>query len=103
MVVNTGEPEALWNSFRFASAARSRGHRVSVFLLGPAVELERGKDGLFEVGRLLERFVETGGEVFTCGTRLRIRQRDATELCPVSTMDDLVRLTEEADRTVVFG
>jgi sulfur relay (sulfurtransferase) complex TusBCD TusD component (DsrE family) len=28
---------------------------------------------------------------------------DAAAVCPMSTMDDLARLTEEADRVLTFG
>ncbi len=97
------EPETVWNAFRFGCAARSKGHDVSVFLLGPAVEIDAIDGHKFDVKKILERFVSLGGEVLSCGTCLRIRHMDASESCPMSTMDTLVRLTEEADRTMVFG
>ncbi len=103
IVINTQEAETVWNALRFGSAALSRGHEVTVFLLGPAVEIEAIQDERFNVKRLLERFEELGGSALSCGTCLRIRQRDASEMCPISTMDDLVRLTEEADRSFIFG
>jgi uncharacterized protein involved in oxidation of intracellular sulfur len=49
------------------------------------------------------RFDELGGVALSCGTCLRIRQMDAGAICPMSTMDDLVRLTEESDRVLTFG
>lgn len=103
VVINGGEPETIWNGLRFGSAALSRGHEVSVFLLGQAVEIERFEDPRFDIQKLLLRFDELGGVVLSCGTCLRIRKMDAAPLCPMSTMDDLVRLTEEADRVVTFG
>jgi uncharacterized protein involved in oxidation of intracellular sulfur len=103
VVINSGEAETVWNALRFACAALSRGHEVSLFLLGPAVEIDKITDSRFDVKRLLERFLELKGEALSCGTCLRLRAMEASEYCPMSTMDDLVRLTEEADRTVVFG
>jgi uncharacterized protein involved in oxidation of intracellular sulfur len=74
-----------------------------VFLLGPAVDIDRIQEERFNVQKLLQRFEEMGGDALSCGTCLRIRELDASDLCPISTMDDLVRLTEEADRSLVFG
>jgi len=103
LVINTDETETVWNALRFGTAALSRGHEVSMFLLGPAVEIESIGDERFDVHRLLLRFDELGGVALSCGTCLRLRQMDAGAVCPMSTMDDLVRLTEEADRVLTFG
>jgi sulfur relay (sulfurtransferase) complex TusBCD TusD component (DsrE family) len=102
LIINSGDTETVWNAFRFGSAALSRGHDVSAFLLGPAVEIGTVGDERFDVQKLLLRFDELGGVALSCGTCLRLRQMDAAALCPVSTMDDLVRLTEEADRVLTF-
>ena len=102
LIVNSSETETVWNAFRFGSAALSRGHTVRAFLLGPAVEIERLGDERFDVQKLLLRFDELGGVALSCGTCLRLRKMDAAAVCPMSTMDDLVRLTEEADRVLTF-
>jgi len=103
VVINTKEAETVWNALRFASTALSKGHKVSIFLMGPAVEIDTINDAKFNVQKLLQRFLQLGGEALSCGTCLRIRSIDASASCPVSTMDTLVQLTVEADRTVVFG
>ena len=103
LIINTTETETVWNAFRFGSAALSRGHEVSVFLLGAAVEIEKIGDERFDVQKLVLRFDELGGVALSCGTCLRLREMDASAVCPMSTMDDLVRLTEEADRVLTFG
>lgn len=103
LIINTTETETVWNAFRLGAAALSRGHDVSAFLLGPAVEIEKIEDEKFDVQKLLLRFDELGGVALSCGTCLRIREMDAAAVCPISTMDDLVRLTEESDRVLTFG
>jgi uncharacterized protein involved in oxidation of intracellular sulfur len=102
LIINSSETETVWNAFRFGSAALSRGHTVNAFLLGPAVEIEQLGDERFDVQKLLLRFDELGGVALSCGTCLRIRKMDAAAVCPMSTMDDLVRLSEEADRVLTF-
>ncbi|MBX8632271.1 MAG: DsrE family protein [Thermoplasmata archaeon YP2-bin.285] len=103
VIINSKDSETMWNAFRFASAALSKGHRVSVFLLGPAVEIDSVDNSRFEVHKVLNRFLELGGEALSCGTCLRLRKAEASEACPMSTMDTLVSLTEDADRVVNFG
>jgi uncharacterized protein involved in oxidation of intracellular sulfur len=103
LVVNGDDPETIWNALRFGSAALSRGHEASTFPLGAAVEIENVGNKRFDVEKLLLRFDELGGVVLSCTTCLRIRKMDAAAVCPMSTMDDLVRLTEEADRVLNFG
>ncbi len=103
LVINSTEAETVWNAFRFGSAALSRSHDVSAFLLGGAVDIDNVGTEQFDVQRLLLRFDELGGVALSCGTCLRLREMDASAVCPMSTMDDLVRLTEEADRVLSFG
>jgi len=103
LIINSTDPETVWNAFRLGSASLSRGHQVNAFLLGAAVAIETIEDDQFDVQSLLSRFDELGGVALSCGTCLRIREMDASAVCPMSTMDDLVRLTEEADRVLTFG
>ena len=103
LVINTNEAETVWNALRFGATILSRGHAASLFLLGPAVEIEHIQDERFDVQKALLRFDELGGSALSCGTCLRSRQMEAAAVCPLSTMDDLARLTEEADRVLTFG
>ena len=103
LVINGKDPETIWNALRFGSAVLSRGHEASAFLLGAAVEIEDLGNERFDVQKLLLRFDELGGAVLSCTTCLRLRKMDAAAVCPMSSMDDLARLTEEADRVLSFG
>lgn len=107
VIINTQESETVWNALRFATTALSRGNNVTVFLLGAAVEIDtiinNTTNPRIDIAKLIDRYMELGGEGFSCGTCLTIRDMEASESCPRSSMDELVRLTEEADRTLVFG
>ncbi len=102
-MINTKEAETIWNALRFASTALQKGHGVSVFLMGPAVEIYTISDAKFDIKKILKRFSEMGGRALSCGTCLKMRKMDASEACPISSMDELLSLTEESDRTMVFG
>lgn len=102
VVLGTNEPETAWNAFRFAVKALDSGHTVRVFLLGPGVESEGIRQGAYDVPEQMQAFADRGGELLACGTCLRSRQMEGSDLCPISTMQDLVDLTTWAERVVTF-
>ncbi len=102
IVLETKEAEKAWNAFRFGVKALENGHEVRLFLLGEAVECEGVSHPQFDVPGQMAAFAERGGGILACGTCLRSRHMEGTELCPVSTMQDLVDLVVWADRVVNF-
>ncbi len=103
LVISTTEPELAWNAFRYGVKAIENKHSVKVFLLGKGVECEEINDDKFDVKRMMNEFVDKGGRILACGTCLKIRKKGGTELCPISTMQDMVDLTVDADRVLTFG
>lgn len=103
VVVNTNDPETAWNALRFGNTALLSKHQVKVFLLGKGVEVQGLQDQKFDVRGQIEAVWKNGGVVMACGTYLRLRGMGGTEVCPVSTMSDLLRMVEESDRIVTFG
>jgi uncharacterized protein involved in oxidation of intracellular sulfur len=103
LIINTIDADTVWNALRLGSAALSHKHDVSAFLLGQGVQIEAIRDERFDVQEALLRFHKLGGVALSCGTCLRIREMEAGAMCPISTMDDLVRLTEDSDKVLTFG
>ncbi len=103
LVISTNEPELAWNAFRYGVKALENKHSVRVFLLGKGVECEEINDDRFDLRRMMNEFVDKGGTILTCGTCLKTRKKGGTELCPVSTMQDMVDLTVDSDRVLTFG
>lgn len=102
-MVSTNEPELVWNAFRYGVKATENGHSVKVFLLGRGVESEDIVDSKFDVKKMMKEMVDKGGTIMTCGTCLKIRKKASTEMCPISTMQDMVNLTVDSDRVLTFG
>jgi uncharacterized protein involved in oxidation of intracellular sulfur len=102
IILETKEPEKAWNAFRFATTSRKLGHDVKVFLMGEAVECEGLHHEKFDVAEQLRKFVTDGGELLACGTCLESRQMEGSDVCPISTMLDCVKLVAWADKTVTF-
>lgn len=102
IILETKELEKAWNAFRFANTAKKKGHEVKVFLMGEAVEAEGLSHEKFDVSSQVKLFFEAGGEVLACGTCLKSRNMESTDVCPLSTMIDCVEMVEWADKTVTF-
>lgn len=103
IVLETADPERAWNAFRLGITALDAGNDVSVFLLGAGVEAEEITDGQFDVRDRMEAFVAAGGELHACGTCLEIRDSDDSEVCPVSTMDDLLEVVTTSEKVLTIG
>lgn len=102
LVLSTTESETVFNALRLGNFALGEGDTVRVFLLGKAVELDQIEDAKFNVREQAQALVDGGGEILACGTCLRLRQSDGSELCPLSTMKDLYEMIKDADRVLTF-
>jgi uncharacterized protein involved in oxidation of intracellular sulfur len=58
IIINTNEPETVWNAFRFGTTSLLMEHEVKVFLLGKGVESENIQDERFNVQEQIGLFVE---------------------------------------------
>lgn len=103
IILSTNEAELAWNAFRFGIKAIENNHSVRTFLLARGVESEDVTNDKFNVKQMMQDYVAKGGVILTCGSCLKIRKKEGTELCPISTMQDMVDLTVESDRVLTFG
>lgn len=102
IIIETNEPEKAWNAVRFGNAARKRNYQVKIFLMSAGVEIETIAQSKYNVKKELDAFAQHGGILLACGTCLKSRGQDATEVCPISTMNDCVDMVVWADRVVTF-
>jgi sulfur relay (sulfurtransferase) complex TusBCD TusD component (DsrE family) len=102
IVVYSNDSETVWNAFRFTNFALKAGDEVKLFLLGKGVECESLDTDKFKVTEQMQTLVDNGGEIFACGSCLKIRQSEGSEMCPLSTMKDLYEIIKECDKVVTF-
>jgi sulfur relay (sulfurtransferase) complex TusBCD TusD component (DsrE family) len=102
MVVSVAEPETVFNVLRLANLAVGQGDSASVFLLGRGVELDQIEDAHFDVLAQARTLIDAGGEILACGTCLKLRSSQGSELCSMSTMEDLYELILNSDQVVTF-
>lgn len=102
VVISTNEPETAFNAMRLANFAINEGDDVSVFLLGIGVELDQIEDEKFNAREQAETFLAAGGNIMACGICLKLRNSEGSEICPLSTMNDLYQLVINSERVISF-
>ena len=102
VVISTNEPETAFNAMRLANFAINKGDDVTVFLMGIGVELDQIEDEKFNAREQAENFLTAGGNIMACGTCLKLRNSEGSEICPLSTMNDLYQLVLNSDRVISF-
>ncbi len=102
--------ERSYNALRLASLlARREGETVRVFLIGDAASCAKAGQnvprGYYNLETMLRSVARRGGEIGVCGTCMDPRGLIDDELvdgCHRSSMDELTKWTQEADRVLVF-
>ena len=102
IVIYSNDAETVWNAFRLANFALSQKDTVKIFLLGKGVEAQDIVSDKFDVKKQMESFVGAGGEILACGTCLKIRNKEGSALCPLSTIADLYQIIKQADKIITF-
>lgn len=102
IVISQVEPETVFNALRLGNFALKEGDCVQVFLVSKGVELDHIVSEQFDVKGQAEALLAAGGAILACGTCLKLRQSEGSDLCPLSTMRDLYELIRDADRVVSF-
>lgn len=102
LVLSSNDPETALNALRLANFSVAQGDAVTLFLLGKGVELDQIGNDKFDVRGQAEALLEAGGRIAACGTCLRLRAKEGSEVCPLSTMKDVYELLRESDRVVSF-
>ena len=102
IVIATNDAETAWNAFRFANYCTEKNESVKIFLIGKVVESEQVSSEKFGIKEQIEKFASSGGQIYACGTCLKIRNSNGSELCPLSTMSDLYEIVKESDKLLTF-
>lgn len=100
IIIYSTDAETVWNAFRLGVFSLKEGDKVKAFLLAKGVECEKLVEDKFNVLEQMLLFVNNGGEILACGTCLKIRYSEGSELCPLSTMKDLHEIIRDSDKVV---
>lgn len=104
IILQSNKIEHAWNTFRFGITALKASHQVEIFLMNEGSELDTIEDTKdFDISAKLAEFKKLKGEIYACGTCLKVRGKGESNVCPVSTMSDLLKMVESSDKVLVFG
>ena len=103
IVLQSNKPEHIWNTFRLGITALKSSHPVKVFLMNEGSELESIADSEnFDLSAKIAEFKKLNGEIYACGSCLKTRGKEKSNVCPISTMDDLLKMIENSDKVLSF-
>lgn len=102
ILISQTEPETVFNALRLANYSLKQGDTVKIFLVGKGVELDQINDPKFDVQEQARAVLEAGGQFLACGTCLKLRQSEGSEVCPLSTLKDLYEIVRDSDKLVTF-
>lgn len=102
VIISTNDPETCWNALRYANFALGQKDAVKVFFMGKGVEYQKIGTDKFNTVEQAEKFQQCGGEIYACGTCIKSREQQETEMCPISTMKDMYDIVKESDRVASF-
>ena len=102
IIINTSDPETVWNALRLGATAMDEGHHVTMFLLGAGVEIEGIEDQKFDVAGLLQKFKTRRVMPLGCSTCMELRHREPGMIVK-SHLSDLVEIIASSDKVVTFG
>lgn len=104
IILQSNKQEHVWNTFRLGITALEAGHQVEIFLLSEGSELDTIPDTKdFDISAKVAEFKNLKGELYACGSCLKVRGKEESNVCPISTMSDLLKLVEDSDKVLVFG
>lgn len=103
IILQSNNPEHIWNTLRLGVAALEEGHSAQISFMSEGVEIEDIADTEhFDISKKLDEFKTLNGKVFACGACLKIREKNDSKVCPTTSMKDLVRMIADSDKVLVF-
>jgi len=102
VIISSNDAETCWNAIRYANFALEQKDEVKIFFMGKGVEYQQIYSDKFNTVEQAEKFMQSGGKIYACGTCIKSREQEGSQMCPVSTMKDIYDIIKESDRVVTF-
>jgi uncharacterized protein involved in oxidation of intracellular sulfur len=102
VIISTNDVETCWNAIRYANFALGQKDEVKIFLMGKGVEYQSISTEKFNTVEQAEKFLQAGGKILACGTCIKSRNQQDSEMCPISTMKDMYEIIKESEKVVTF-
>jgi uncharacterized protein involved in oxidation of intracellular sulfur len=102
VIISSNDAETCWNALRYANFCLVQKDEVKVFLAGKGVEYQKISTEKFNTIEQADKFLKSGGKILACGTCIKSRGQEGSEMCPINTMKDMYEIVRESDKVVTF-
>jgi len=102
IIISTNDAETCWNALRYANFVLGQQDEAKVFFTGKGVEYQNISTDKFNTIEQADKFLKAGGKVYACGTCIKARNQESTEMCPINTLKDMYEIIKESDKAVTF-
>jgi len=102
IIISSNDAETCWNALRYANFCLGQKDQTKVFFIGKGVEYQNISTGKFNTIEQADKFLQSGGRVYACGSCIKARGQEGSEMCPINTMQDMYDIIRESDKVVTF-
>ncbi|MFA5363291.1 MAG: DsrE family protein [Candidatus Omnitrophota bacterium] len=102
VIISSNDAETCWNALRYGNFALGQKDEVKVFFMGKGVEYRKVSTEKFNTIEQADKFLKSGGKIYACGTCIKSREQEVSEMCPISTMKDMYEIVQASDKVVAF-
>ncbi len=102
VIISSNDAETCWNALRYANFAIGQKDEVMIFFMGKGVEYQKISTDKFNTVEQADKLLKSGGKIYACGTCIKSREQEGSEMCPISTMKDMYEIVKESDKIVTF-
>ena len=100
MIITQANTETVFNALRLALYSLEQGDEVRIFLSGKGVEIDQIDDPQFDVKGQARKVLDAGGQFLACGTCLKLRASEGSDICPLSTLKDHYEIIRDSDKVI---
>lgn len=100
IIITQTDPETVFNTLRLALYSLQQGDDVRIFLSGKGVDIDKIEDSQFDIKTEAKKVLDAGGEFLACGTCLKLRNSEGSEICPLSTLKDHYEVIRDSDKVI---
>jgi uncharacterized protein involved in oxidation of intracellular sulfur len=102
MIISQTDPETVFNGLRLALFALERDDEVRIFLSGKGVEINQIVHPKFDFKEQAQKVLNAGGQFFACGSCLKLRNSEGSQVCPLSALEDHYEVVRDSDKLVTI-
>ena len=102
IIISSNDAETCWNALRYANFVIGKKDEVKVFFMGKGVEYQKVSIDKFNTVEQADNLLKSGGKIYACGTCIKSREQESSEMCPISTLKDMYEIVKESDKVVTF-